>query len=579
MAAIKGKTKVTLEGRGQLTLRPNDHVATGGEGSVYRANDTVIKLYTDPRKMQHDGMPDKLKLLSRIKHEHIVSPKGLVTLQSGDPIGYYMDHVEGEPLSRMFTNAYRARAGFTDKHAAILADKMRDTVETAHSHKAILVDANELNWLSILNGQNEPEPRAIDVDSWAIERWAATVIMPSIRDWHAKTFNEMTDWFAWGIVTFQIFAGIHPYKGTLSGFKRNDIESRMKANASVFAQGVKLNKAVRDFSCIPGPLLDWYVATFEKGERTQPPSPFDSGAAVAKIARVARMITTATGNLMFEKLFGETNDPVIRIFSCGVVLLDSGRLINLVNSREIAQTTSRDCEVIKVNSGWLVADWKNHQPSFTYIDGVNLKSEALTFQLKCHKLLSYENRLFAVTEKGLTELTLKVFGKPILAAGHTWGVMINSTRWFDGLGIQDAMGATYVITPFNDNACAQIRVKELDGLKPIVAKSGNRFIAIIAVDVNGVYQKIELTLNRDYSSYKIWQGVVDNPDLNIAILPKGVCAIIIEDGEFDIFVPTNGTLNKVQDKYVSTDMILANWENKVVYIHDGSAWSVRMASK
>ena len=291
------------------------------------------------------------------------------------------------------------------------------------------------------------------------------------------------------------------------------------------------------------------------------------------------MITTATGNLIFNKLFGDAGDPVIRVFTCGVVLLESGGLINLADGSEIGKSKSRDCEVVKSNGGWLKADWNGRQMVFSYINGTSLKEEALTLHLNGRRLLRYENRLFVVTEKGLTEVTLKLLGKPILATGHTWGVMINSTRWFDGVGIQDAMGATYVIVPFGDKACAQVRVKELDGLKPVTAKAGNRFIAIIAVDANGDYRKIELTLNREYSGYKVWEGTADSPDLNIAILPKGVCAIIVNDGEINIFVPTSGTLNKVQDKYVSTDMTLANWEDRVVYIQDNNVWIVQMEKK
>ena len=57
----RGNIKVTLEGRGQLTLRDADYVASGGEGSIYRANDTVVKLYSDKDKMTRDGMGEKLR--------------------------------------------------------------------------------------------------------------------------------------------------------------------------------------------------------------------------------------------------------------------------------------------------------------------------------------------------------------------------------------------------------------------------------------------------------------------------------------------------------------------------------------
>lgn len=571
-----GNIEIILENRGALTLRPADHVATGGEGSIYRASNTIIKLYTDPKKMSHDGMAEKIKLLSAIKHQFIVSPMGLVANKSGAPVGYYMPFAEGEPLPRVFTNDFRKRENFTDQHATILVDNMRLAVEFAHANHAILVDANEMNWLVFLAKKDKPEPRVIDVDSWQIGRFPAKVIMLSIKDWLNPTFSQLTDWFSWGIVTFQVFCGIHPYKGTLPGYKPNKLEARMKAKASVFSPGIQLNRAARDFSIIPGHLLDWYVATFQEGERTKPPSPFDTGQTQAKIAKVLHAITTATGMLIFEKLFKQIKDPVIRVFPCGVILQNSGKLFDLGKQRQISSAKTRNCEIIKVENGWLKAEIINQQLEFSFINETSLEEEALTLKLAGKQIFRAANRLFVITENGLTEIILKYLGKPLLALGNTWNVLVNSTKWFDGLGIQDTMGVAYLIAPFNDTACTEIRVPELDGLKPIAAKAGSRFIVIIGLDKKGDYHKVELTLDREYKTYKVWREIVDSPDLNLTILPRGVCASIVKDNELNIFVPTSNTQNTVKDKSISTDMLLSNWGNKVVYLQNGEVWSVRM---
>ena len=349
MTAIKKNTEVILEGRGKLIIRPNDHVATGGEGSVYRAGSTIIKLYTDTQKMKRDGMDDKIQALKKIVHPFIVAPQGLVTDNAGRPIGFYMPFSDGEPMPRVFTNDFRKRAGFVDKDAIVLTHRMQEAIACAHQEGAVLVDANEFNWLAVLNSQGGPEPRVIDVDSWAIGRWPATVVMLSIRDWHTRGFTPLSDWFAWGVVSFQIFTGIHPYRGKLDGFKAGDLEERMKANASVFEKGVRLNMAVRDFSCIPGPLMDWYVATFKDKARTIPPSPFQTGKIVGSMARVLRMVVTASGSLVYTKIFEEPGDDVVRIFSCGVALLQSGRLVDFRSKRTIGKTQSHNAEVVRVS--------------------------------------------------------------------------------------------------------------------------------------------------------------------------------------------------------------------------------------
>lgn len=575
MTKIKGKVKVTLGGRGTISLRPNDHVATGGEGSIYKKSNTVIKLYTDSNRMMRDNLVDKIKTLSRLNHKFIVLPKDIVFDERGNPIGFYMPFVKGEPLSRVFTNDFRAREGFDDGDASVLVDRMSNVVQFSHNNHALLVDANEMNWIVRTGGKGGVEPRAIDVDSWAIGQWGAKVIMPSIRDWHTQGFNKQTDWFAWGIVTFQVYTGIHPYKGTLSGYKPGDMEKRMKANASVFAKNVRLNRAVRDFSCIPGPLLDWYVATFKQGKRSVPPSPFDKGVATAQAAQVLRIVNTASGNLIFDKIY-DGADSVVRVFPCGAILLKSGKVITLSNGKCILKKCTRKVEVIRVQGGWLSADYISGNLRFQYINETSLQISELNCAITSKKLFRYENRLFCVMDNGLTEVVVKILGKPILSLGKTWGILTNSTKWFDGMGVQDAMGAMYLIAPFGDNLCAQVRVRELDGLRPIVGRAGNRFVVIIAIDKNGNYQKLEFSFDKLYQSYQVRQGTVDSSELNVAILPKGVCATVIDDGKLDIFVPSSDTLNSVEDKYISTDMILANWDNKVVYVKDGALWHVRM---
>lgn len=576
ISSLRGNITVELEGRGALTLRPDDFVAQGGEGIIYRAAKTIIKIYNDPLKMARESMIDKLKILAGLSHPYVVVPKGIVFDQKSCPIGFYMSFAGGEPMPRVFTTAFRQRERFGDEDARTLVERMRETINFAHERGAVLVDANELNWRAIFPGQQGPEPRIIDVDSWSIGKWPAKVIMLSIKDWHTRGFTKLTDWFAWGIVTFQIFTGIHPYKGTLEGYKPGDIEARMKANASVFSPKISLNQAVRDFKFIPGLLLDWYKETFQRGQRMVPSSVFAKGISMAPAAKITRIITTATGSLVFDLILRSIS-PVIRIWPSGTALLNNGTLFDLGTKRQFGRLESRKGEVIKVDSGWLLADWVSGNLKFFFIDNRNSETQELPMALRVYQIVRYENRLFAVTKTELIELQFVYSGIPILSTGRRTSILQpNATHWFDGVGIQEAFGAKFLITPFGENACAIMRTRELDGLVPIMAKAGNRFVTIIATNKSGAYLKFEFTFNRDYSNYNIWQGITDIPELNIAILPKGVCATIINDGELNVFVPTGGQLVKVKDKQITTGIELSNWGDRVVYIDHGEVWSVRM---
>src|SRR3989344_1159989 len=389
MTSRTGTIHVELEGRGPLTLRESDYVASGGEASVYKAHGTSVKLYTDSKKMRRDGTAEKIKLLKVLRHPFIMAPEGIVRDAQGHEIGIYMPYAEGEPLPRVFTNAFWQRESFDIAHASTLVERMRDTVSFAHSNGAVMVDGNELNWIAQTRVKNGPEPRTIDVDSWAIGKFGATVVMPSIRDWHTKGFTKNSDWFTWGVVTFQLFTGIHPYRGTRDGYERNELERRMKDKVSVFAPRVHLNASVRDFNTIPPALRSWYEAVFEKGERTIPPSPFDKGiAAIAPSARTYRAVVTATGQLVFEKLFEVTGDPVLRVWPSGVVLLASGKMFDIRSKRIISVGQSHGAEIVKVPWGWLIGDWMNGKPTFSFVDDRTLQRQSLPFQLVGYSFMS-----------------------------------------------------------------------------------------------------------------------------------------------------------------------------------------------
>lgn len=578
MNAPQRTLSVVLEGHGTARLDKNAYVATGGEGSVFRFGRFIVKIYRDPKKMRRDGMREKLEILSAIRHPYIVSPRGIVTDGRGEAIGFYMDRCDGEPFPRVFTNSFRARSGFDDRHASILVDRMRETVLAAHGNGAVMADANEMNWIAMFgNAYGKPEPRAIDVDSWAIGRWPARVMMPSIRDWHhAGRPDQETDWFAWGIVSFQVYAGIHPYKGSLDGYAPGDLERRLKDNASVFSPGIGLNTAVRDFGVIPGRLLDWYIAAFQHGERVTPPSPFDRGFAAARIAETKRVFAGKGAMVVYERLYDGNGDPVVRTYPCGVLLLRSGTLFDLAHGKRIADGVGNGAEVIGVPEGWLIAQPDHGSLKIMFVDKTTLAGHELASPVRGHGVVRADNRLFAVTESGLTELRLTVLGKPLCSAGETWGSMRNATRWFDGIGIQDVFGSTYLIVPFGERSCAQVRVKELDALVPISAKAGNAFATVIGSDRNGAYRKLEFTFGAGYADYRIWESGTDRAELNVAILPRGVCATIVNDGELAIFVPGTGKLNRVMDGALRADMPLDRIGEKVTYIDKGSLWQMRL---
>ncbi len=576
MTHITQKQKVQLRGRGVITLVPRDHIATGGEGSVYRKNDTVIKLYTDNHKMRMQDMCGKISALKRVTHPYIVTPDDVVEDMKGHPIGYYMPYVVGDPLARIFTNDYRAQIGFCDDYAHKLVDDMRNIVTHVHSKKVLMVDANEMNWLVVHAGSAHMEPRVIDVDAWQIDRWMAQVMMPSIRDWHTKQINANTDWFAWAIVTFQVYTGIHPYKGRVHGYTQRDLAKRMQDNISVFHQGVHLNRAVRDFGCIPQTLRLWYEEVFSKGKRSIPPSPYDTKQHIAPAAHTIHAVTMPhSGMLVWQKLY-QDHCNIARVWDGGLVVTQDRRVIDIMHGVHVCDLTNDIHALMRDDSGWFIVELGTDVVHCRYIHKKTQHVDQVDIALHGHNLICTGHRICVVTDGGLVDIKCDHFGKTIITTGTSWPVLQHATIWGDGCGVEDMMGRMHVIVPYGKNACATIHVEEIDDKRVVYAYARERFISITVLDRQGLYHKYELWCDALMRTYAVWHDVVDLPSTIVTALPKGVCASITNDGEIDVFVPSRGQHVKVQDSAISMSGKLSHHENNVIYVHDSAAWSVRM---
>ena len=203
---MNDKLTVFNEQGEKLMLGPNEHLATGGEGAVYVRGSLVHKVYLDPVKARKARLAEKFELLRKFKHPGVAAPVGMLTDKQGAFVGMSFERVQGEALCKLYTNSWRDAHQVGADESCEVTLRMRDIMWYAHGEGALLVDANELNWL--VDGV---KPTVIDVDSWQLPGFAATAIIPSIRDPQAvQQFSPGSDWYAWAIVTFQLWTGIHP---------------------------------------------------------------------------------------------------------------------------------------------------------------------------------------------------------------------------------------------------------------------------------------------------------------------------------------------------------------------------------
>lgn len=581
--------KVVMPGKGEVTLRPTDHLATGGEGAVYLKNNTIFKLFLNPARAQANGMADKIKLLSQIRHPFIVSPIDVLYDGQHQMVGYYMAQADGVTLMKTFTNGWRDLNSFTGAQSVKLVENMREAVKAAHALKAVIVDGNETNYL--VSGV---EPRIIDVDSWQIGKHPATAIMPSIQDYHCKTHGENTDWFAWGIVSFQVFTGIHPYKGTHPGFKKGDLEARMRANASVFDKQVRLNSAVREFSCIPKPLLDWYEGVFSSGERSSPPSAVMTQAPAALTKKV-RIRQTASGSVRHDRVLG-FNGKIRHVSANGIAFYDEGQVIkayDLVRKQQIPSLTSAEIEQLFANQAGLV----RYADAFVYVarhesslqgrvvpgerDPQPAQPLTNVLPLSVTKLIVIGNRLFGLnpqSDNGLVELELTAMGtKTALTVRNSWPVNVQSTRFYDGFGVMDCLGVPFLVIPEKETLIIQ-RAGALAGYKIINGFSrGSAYVWVHGVNrTDGQIRRLEMRSNgKDFEMVN--SEVVDESEMDIAVSSKGIAVGISEDGVVTV-LNTSGTAGKqVKDPSVNKEMRLFALPDGIFYYQDNDVFKISLS--
>jgi hypothetical protein len=240
--------EVCVRGR-SVCLGPEDFVGAGGEGEVYARDGVAYKL----------GPVDEARFhaAAGVRAPGAVMPRELLTV-GGAVAGFTMPLVaDAAPLCRLFCRSYARRNPFDPLD---VAQSLSTTLRALHAQGVAVVDLHEMNVL-----HNAAGTHVIDAMGWQFPGFPATALMDHVRDRQATVYGPASDWFSYALLVFQLFVGIHPYRGAHT----KSLDARMRTQHSVLRGDVVVPPVCRPLSVLPW--RSWFEAVLERGERCPPP--------------------------------------------------------------------------------------------------------------------------------------------------------------------------------------------------------------------------------------------------------------------------------------------------------------------
>lgn len=556
----------------EVNLTDKEYIAEGGEGTIYGKGNTIYKIFLDPK---NSTPVSKINELSVLTPSNILKPK-LILLdpKSHNPIGFTMDWIQKTvPLCKLFSKDFKNRFNITNPTIIKLVEKIEKDINFIHSQDIIMVDGNENNFL--VDEKTFLQPYFIDVNSWQTKSFPATVQMLSIKDYHSKKIDKMTDWFAFAIVSCQLFLGIHPFKGNHPNFKRSDLEGRMRANASIFNSIVTLPSSVSSFSNIPDQYKKWYIDMFEKGIRILPPS--CSGVVLVAAPIVKKIVGS---DKFIVDLLNKYPFEIIR-YSNGYVILSDYNVTK--DSQNYFQIYDKAIPEIfySTNGTPLMATINNYQLRLTTFD----RKPVPIPDIRCTNMMVSDNMLFVQMGDKITEFSVNDMSNQLVGCVESvWNILPNATTLFNGVIYQDILGQPYFMIPFksqnNKTSCSQINIKELKGYRIMEAVYDSKILNVIAKNKKNQYDSFIFRFNENLSSYEIFMKEEDVqyhvPNFNV--LDSGIVVRITVDDEVMIFRNKFGTsdVKNIKDDSINFDFKLCRNRFQVLGRKDDSLYSIKM---
>jgi serine/threonine protein kinase len=561
--------KVTVRGKFDVDLEKNDFVTEGGEGKIYSKNGLIYKIYEDPNNMIPDGKINELKVLDR---DNIIIPLDVVFYKKSI-VGFTMKEVKDtSPLCQFFTTPFRNRNGITPKHTTDLVENIQKGIEFIHSKDCLIVDVNELNFL--VDNKSKVDPWFIDTNSYKTPSFPATAIMDSIRDWRSQDFSQLTDWFSFSILCFQLFVGLHPYRGSHPDYGRDSLAIRMRDGISVFNKKVSVPNATRDFSCIPSEYMRWFESLYIDNKRIAPPS----AAGVMHVIQVKTHVVTSTAKFKIQML-QEYPDLIIgakTIFGRRFVLTKN-KLFDGKLSYDIGENPSI---ILTPKLGKSIAVYLKDE-ILNLIEAQSGKEINMPgWSIAADKKFVIDNTLYIKRNDRISEISVFESGERYLySPKNICTVMPKATKIYGAAIYQNVLGRAHISIINPVGGVNQIFIPELDGVRIIRANYESKMFIAIGIK-DSKYHRFIFRFSDCFSKYDMikFEDIPSNESVNFTVLDNGLSVMINHDGQVDIMsnVMGDSKITNVLDPDISTDMILFKNGQEVLFYKENKVYSLSM---
>ncbi len=415
----------------------------------------------------------------------------------------------------------------------------------------------------------------IDVDSYQTQTYRAGAIMESIRDRHAppNSFSVETDWFSFAVVSFQMFVGIHPYKGKHPSLK--GLDARMLNQVSVLNPAVRVPKVAYDVRLIPDPMLAWYEAVFERGVRTAPPAVGNSVVAVP--------VRTVSGSGLVDMTPNASLDgPISGVWTHAGQRIVATRSGVWLGDRKVNARDDLCGVAVHPNSQKVVALYRG---ASGYEVRELLSGDELVDAKHVKRATSYGGRIYMFVGETIVEVHLVEAGSTIVASTRVCATVLpHATALFVGFALQNLLGSAYLSVFPEAGKSHQIRIPELDEYQVVDGRFEAGVLMCIARPRGAEKHRsdrIVMRFHKDYTSYDVRiETDVASTGVEFAVLDTGVCVALVDDDCLEVSHAQIGKMGtrRIDDQAIGGGMVCAQ-AGRLLYAQDTTLYGLRLRSK